>query len=125
MPRSVGRLKLRIGGIRLKTLPKLSRGDEARADQFTPAPDQRAHPKHFSAGGEGEAEKLRHRQRADIEANAVVGHIDDQAFEPRRIRRRDKKSRLMQLDPNMPARAEVGVSPWLPFRAGVQAKRHD
>ena len=53
--------------------PQLFGGDEARAEPFALPPHQRAHPENFAAGHEGEAEQFRHRQRADAEANALVG----------------------------------------------------
>src|ERR1700687_3223761 len=106
---SVGRRvqKRRIGVSRHQTLPKLFRGDEAGADKFAPAPDQRTYPKDFAARCECQAEKVRHRQRADIQASAVVGDIDDQALDPWRLGRRNQKSRLVQIDPNLFAAAAV------------------
>ena len=41
-------LQPRLGG-RLKVLPKLFRANEAGADTFAPAPNQRAHPKDLAA----------------------------------------------------------------------------
>ena len=67
-------------------LPQLLGGDEARAEPFALPPYQRAHPENFAAGRKGEAEQFRHRQRADAEANAVVGSLGDDALDPRRVR---------------------------------------
>ena len=102
-----GLRKFRIGPRRLEPLPQFLRGDEAGADKFAPAPDQRAHPQHLPAGGEGEAEKLRYRQRADVETDAIVGYFDDQTLDPGRVGCRDQKSRLVQIDPNLLARAAI------------------
>ena len=92
---------------RTNPLTKLFRGDEARADKFALAPDQRTYPKNLAARGEGKAEQLRDRQRADIKASAAIGDLDDQAFDPRRVGRRDQKSLLLQIDPDILACAEV------------------
>ena len=90
--------------LRLKSLPKFLRGDKAGTDQLALAPSQQAHPKNLTSCGECEAKQFRHRQRADIETGAAVGHIDDGTLDPWRIRRRDQKSRLVQIDPDMLAR---------------------
>src|ERR1700722_588284 len=92
---------------RHKTLPQFLNGDEAGADLFALAPDQRAHPKHLATGGEGETEKIRHRQRAHLPANSVLADIDDHAFDPRRIGRRNQESRLVQIDPDRFARSGI------------------
>src|ERR1700677_4858047 len=90
-----------------KTLPQLLGGHEAGADQLAPSPDQRANPEHLAARGEGEAEYLRHRQRADIEANPALGNVEDHALDPRRIRCRDQEAGLVQVDPDILACAEA------------------
>src|SRR5882757_9356327 len=89
------------------TLPKLLCGNEAGADQFAAAPDQRAHPKHLTARGEGKAEQFGHREVADFETGAVLGNVDHMALDPRRIRRWDQESGFAQVDPDMLARTEI------------------
>src|ERR1700724_3229894 len=106
---SAGRrfLKLRICLCRLKAFPELFGGDEPGADAFAVAPSQRTYPENLAARRECQAEYLGHRQRADLEGRAGVGNVDDQAIDPWRVRRRNQKSLLVQIDPNPPARAKV------------------
>src|SRR6202165_1203829 len=100
-------LKRRIGLCRLEAFPELFGGDEPGADAFAVAPGQRTYPENLAARRECQAEYLGHRQRADLEGRAGIGNIDDQALDPWRVRRRNQKSLLVQIDPNPPARAEV------------------
>ena len=100
-------MPLGIGLFRYKTLSKLLGTDKTGAEKFAPAPGNRAHPKHLAACREGEAEQFWHRQRPDLEANAVVGDVDDHAFDPWRIGRRDDEPRPPILDPFVLALAEV------------------
>ena len=104
-----GGIGLRIGfsGARARrnSLPQLPGADETGADPLAAAPDQRTYPKHLATGGKRKTEQLRHRQIADLQADAVVGDIDDLARDPRRIRRRNQKSLRVQIDPDALARA--------------------
>ena len=110
--------KRRIGFTQFQTLPQFFCGDETGTDKFPPAPDERAHPKDFAPGGEGEAEKLRHRERTDIQASALVGNIHDHALDPWRIRRRNQESLPVQIHTHMPTRAKVfAMSSHLPPQA--------
>src|SRR3981189_408298 len=99
--------KLWIGVSQHKIPPTLFRSDEAGADKSAPAPDHGTHPNDFAARRECEAEKFRHRQRTDVQASAVFGNIDDHALDPWRVGRRNQKSRLVQIDANIFAIAEV------------------
>jgi hypothetical protein len=94
-------------GTRLSALPKFIRANEAGPHQFALAPHHRTNPKHLAARREGKTEHLRYRQRPNVQANALVADIDDQAFDPRRFGRGDQKPPLVQLDPGMLALAEV------------------
>jgi hypothetical protein len=101
MPQGLG------AGSRLYALPKFVRANEAGADQFALAPHHRTNPKHLAALREGEPEHFRYRQRPNVQANALVADIDDQAFDPRRLGRGDQKPTFVQLDPGMLPLSEV------------------
>src|SRR3954454_20811420 len=98
---------------------KLLGADEARAEQFAAPPRPHADPHHRAAGGEGQAEHFWDRERADVEADAALGYIDDEAFDPRRIRCRNHKARPPNLDSMVLTVAEVFAMsrhPGPPFR---------
>ena len=108
MQTSVGRhlLRLRIA-MDLLAAAKLLCSNEAGADQFAAAPGPEADADHGSAGREGETEHFGHRQRADIEADAACGNIDDEALDPWGIGRRNHKTRPPVLNAFVLALAEV------------------
>src|SRR5437667_8345837 len=93
------RVRLLGSGLRRDALPQLPGRDESDADQFAPAPDQRAYPPHLAARGQRKAEHFWHREVAHVEAGAVLGNIEDVALDPWRIRRRNQESPLAQVDP--------------------------
>jgi len=103
----MGACSIDLALVRHKALAQLPSGDEAGAEPFALAPDQQAHPKHLAAPGECEAEYLGHRHGADIQAGAFLGHIDNGALDPWRVGRRDQESRLVHVDPDVLALAEV------------------
>lgn len=72
-----------------QTFAKLSGADEAGANQFALAPDQRADSKNLAPCSESKAEQVRYREAADLHTRTAFGNIDDRALDPRRIRRRD------------------------------------
>src|SRR4051812_1220916 len=86
---------------------KLLGADEPRAEQLAAPPCPHADAHHRAAGGEGEPEHFRHRERADVEADAALGYIDDEALDPRRIWRRNHKARPPNLDSVVLTVAEV------------------
>ena len=101
----IGRIWFRIGFGRRQALSELAYADEAGADPPTAAPDQRTYPKHFATSGKRKTKQLRHGEIADLQADAVVGDIDDLARDPWRIRRGDQKALRVQIDPYAPARS--------------------
>ena len=85
--------RIRFAG-RRNAFSQLLGGDEADADQFALAPDQRAYPPHLAACRQRKAEHLRDGKIANIQAGAVLGNVEDVALDPCCIRRRNQESLL-------------------------------
>jgi hypothetical protein len=93
--------------IGLLAAPQLLCGDKSGPDQFAAPPGPKTNPDNRAAGREGHAENLGHRQRPDVEAHPAFGDIDDEAFDPRRVRGRDDEARPAVFDPFVLALAKV------------------
>ena len=100
--------------VRRKAQFQLFGGNKAGAEPLALAPDQQADPKHLAAPGECEAEDLRHRHSADIQADAVLGNVEDGALDPWRVGRRDQQfpAGADRSGSACALRGLCGVSPW-------------
>src|SRR5438309_9622507 len=67
-------------------LPELSRRQEPGVNPLIAPPCDLAQPDDLAVGVEGDAKNLGHRaERADIQADAGFRHVQDEAFDSRRV----------------------------------------
>jgi hypothetical protein len=90
------------------TLPQLPRRQKPGVNSLSPSPGDLAQPYHLAVGVEGDAKNLGYRsQCANIQTNASFRHVEDKAFNPRRIGFRDQKARPVIIDPFVVSAAKV------------------
>jgi hypothetical protein len=89
-------------------LPQLPGRQKPSVNSLSPSPGNLAQPYDLPVGVEGDTKNLRYRsQRANIQTNATFRHVEDEAFNPRRIRFRDQKARPVIIDPFVVSAAKV------------------
>ncbi|MHB8272646.1 hypothetical protein [Bradyrhizobium sp.] len=92
-------------------LAQLLGGKIAGANEFASPPCDVADADNGSMAVEGDAEYFRNGERADFNAEAAGGHVDNKALKPRRVRCGNDEAWPPILNPFMPSVAEIlGVS---------------